>query len=71
MMADSDFDGDRCVVLPKNYLQSPQAVSEIYEEDLAKAATNFDVDSWRPSFFRGNLIAVLTWAVPSIWTVCY
>ena len=71
-MRETDFEGDRCVVLPKNYLQSAQAVSEIYEDDLAKVATNLDVDnlSKKRGFFSGCLLAALLWIVPSVWTIC-
>lgn len=73
MSADADFDGDQCVVLPENYLQSAKAASEIYEDDLASVATNLDVDnlSRQPGFFHGTLIATLLLLLPSIWSACY
>lgn len=68
---ESEFNGDECVVLPAGYLKSANAVSEIYDEELAKRAVNFEVDNWtRPRFLRGTFIAVLVWAIPSVWTVC-
>ena len=72
-MAETDFDGSECVVIPKNFLQSPQAVSEIYEDDLSKVATNLEVDnlSRRPGFFQGCLFASLLWALPTFWALCY
>jgi hypothetical protein len=71
MSAQTEFNGDECVVLPKGYLKSAGAVSEIYDEELAKVAVNFEVDNWtRPRFFRGTLIAALVWAIPSVWSVC-
>jgi hypothetical protein len=68
----AEFVGDQCVVLPKGYLQSAEAVSEIYAVQLAAAAANLDVDDWNrvPGFFRGTLPAAVLWALPSIWTVC-
>jgi hypothetical protein len=72
-MSDTDeFDGDACVVLPKNYLNSAEAVAEIYEDELAEAATSFDVDHLKggPRFLKGTLLAPLLWALPSIWSVC-
>jgi len=72
-MDETEFDGDRCVVLPPNYLQSAQAVSEIYEDDLAEAAVNLDVDNLtrKPGFFRGTLLASLIWILPALWAPCY
>ena len=69
--AETEFDGNACVVLPAGYLKSAGAVSEIYDEELSKAAVNFEVESWaRPRFLRGTFLAVLVWAAPSYWTVC-
>lgn len=72
MASQTDFDGETLIVLPKNYLQSAQAVSEVYEEELAARVSNLDVDNLtsKPSFFRGTLLATLLWMIPSIWTVC-
>jgi hypothetical protein len=70
--AQTEFDDDQRVVLEENYLNSAEAVSEIYEEELAKVANNLEVDSLRqaPGFFRGTLLATLLWAIPSAWTIC-
>jgi hypothetical protein len=72
-MSDQDeFDGDACIVLPKNYLSSPEAVAEIYEEELTEAASNFEVDQFRltPNFLQGTLLVPLVWALSGIWSVC-
>jgi len=68
----SDFDGETVIVLPKDYLQSALAVSEIYEEELAARVSNLEVDnlSSKPGFFRGTLLATLLWIIPAYWTVC-
>ena len=72
-MGGNEFDGDQCVVLPKNYLQSARAVSEIYEDQLAKVATNLEIEhlSNKRRFFSGCLSAVLLWVLPSCWMICY
>ena len=72
-MSDEDeFSGDACVVLPKNYLNSAEAVAEIYEDELAEAATSFEVDQMRrgPGFLKGALLVPILWALSGIWTVC-
>jgi len=72
IMTDQDeFNGDACIVLPKDYLNSAEAVAEIYEEQLSEAATSFDVDQFRPRFFRGTILVGLIWALPAIWSVCF
>lgn len=72
MSSQTDFDGETLLVLPKDYLQSAQAASELYEEELAARASKFEVDNLtrRPNFFRGTLLATLLWLIPSIWMVC-
>lgn len=72
MSEKDEFDGDACVVLPKNYLNSAEAVAEIYEDQLKKAATSFEVDNMRsgPGFLKGALLVPLLWGLPAIWTVC-
>jgi hypothetical protein len=71
-MSDQDeFDGDACVVLPKNYLNSAEAVSEIHEDSLQAAALNFDVDEMsRPGFFKGTLLVIGIWILSGFFTVC-
>ena len=71
-MSDQDeYSGDECVVLPKNYLNSAEAVAEIYEDELSAAAVNFEVDQLsRPRFFKGTLLVIAIWALSAIWTVC-
>jgi hypothetical protein len=72
MSSPTDFDGEKLIVLPKDYLQSAKAVSEIYEEELTARVTDLEVDNLtsKPGFFRGSLLATLLWIVPSFWTVC-
>ena len=71
MSQEDEFDGDACVVLPKNYLNSAEAVAEIYEEELTEAATSFEVDHLsRPAFLKGSLLVALLWVLPSVWSVC-
>ena len=67
-----DFDGDACIVLPKDYLNSAEAVADIYEDELSDAATSFDVDqfSYRKRFFQGSFFVASLWAISAIWTVC-
>jgi hypothetical protein len=71
-MSDQDeFDGDACVVLPKNYLSSAEAVAEIYEDELSAAAINFEVDEMsRPGFFKGTLLVVGIWFLSGFFSVC-
>jgi hypothetical protein len=72
-MSDQDeFDGDACVVLPKNYLNSAEAVAEIYQDQLSAAAGTFDVDQLsRPGFFKGSLLVAGLWALSGVFSVCF
>ena len=71
-MSDQDeFDGDACVVLPKNYMSSAEAVSEIHEDSLQAAALKFDVDEMsRPHFIKGTLLVVGIWFLSGFFNVC-
>ena len=73
MMSDQDdFSGDQCMVLPKNYLNSAEAVADIYAEELSQAADNLDVDELRGHrFLSGTMLTSIIWALSGIWTVCY
>lgn len=73
MNAGTEFNGDQCMVLPAGYLQSAEAVSEIYEDELGRSVSSLEVGGLAetPDFFEGTLLAVLLWAAPSIWMVCF
>lgn len=74
-MSDQDeYNGDVCVVLPKDYLNSAEAVAEIYGDELAQADTNYGVDFVRRGhglrFFTGSMLVALIWALSAVWSVC-
>jgi hypothetical protein len=72
MTSKPEFDGDQCIVLSKDYLQSAQAASEIYEDDLAKVAGSLDIDNLtrKRGFLHGTVLATLFWLIPSVWNLC-
>jgi hypothetical protein len=72
MTDQEEFDGDQCVVLPSNYLNSAEAVAEIYEEQLSAGRKGFDsVQFRRAGFFKGSLMTLVLWALSGVLTVCY
>ena len=72
MSSQTEFNGDACIVLPSDYLKSPKAAAEIYEDELTLVASNLDIDNLgtAPGFFHGTLFATLIWTIPSVWSVC-
>ena len=62
---DDEFAGDVCLVLPSNFLQSADAASELYEDELTRVVANLDVDGLRPSWFRHAGLQALLGAV--VW----
>jgi hypothetical protein len=68
----ADYKGDECIVLPTDYLNSAKAVSEIFEDELSKAASDLHVDNLgtEPGFFSGTITATVLWVLPSVWMVC-
>lgn len=73
MASKTEFDGGQCMVLSKDYLQSAQAASEIYEDDLTEIAGSLDVDNLtrRRGFFHGTLLTASVWLLPAIWSLCH
>jgi len=67
-----EFSGDECVFLPRDDLNSVEAVADINADQLAAAANNFDIGQLSPRrrFFRGALQVTAIWALSGIWTVC-
>ena len=72
MNAQTEFNGDQCSVLPAEYLQSAEAASEIYEDELGERVGKLEIDGLHkaPGFFAGTFLAALLWAAPSAWMVC-
>lgn len=74
MRVEQDYDGDQCVILPANYMASVDAAVELYDEDIAKNSTNFDVNGLEYGagrlLFRLAVIALLFWLLPSVWILC-
>jgi len=74
MRADDEFDGDKCIVLPANYMASVDAAVELYDEDIARSSTNFEVSGLQYGLgrllFRLALGALLFWLTPSVWMLC-
>ena len=50
-----EYNGDRCVVLPADYLETPQAAAELYADQAAKVVNNLYV----PEFDQGLTIGQL------------
>ena len=73
MNAQTEFNGDQCMVLPARYLQSAEAVSEIYADELGQSVGSLEVGGLAetPGFFQGTFLAALLWAAPSAWMVCF
>lgn len=72
MSEQEEFTGDECVVLPSNYLNSVEAVADIYSDQLAAASSNFDIGplSHPRRILRACVLVPLIWALSAIWTVC-
>jgi len=71
---DEEFNGDQCVVLPKNFMASVDAAVELYDEDIAKNSKSFRVNGleYGPGrwLLRVALAAGFLWLLPSVWALC-
>ena len=54
-----EYNGDRCIVLPADYLETPQAAAELYADQAAKVVNNLYV----PEFDQGLTIGRLLFRV--------
>ena len=73
--ANGEFSGDACVVLPDNYLQTADAASELYEDELTRVVANLDIDGLRQSSLRHTgmqlLLTALVWLGSAPFVVCH
>ena len=49
MNAATEYNGDQCMVLPADFLKTPQAARELYAEDVERVVNNLHV----PEFDQG------------------
>ena len=72
MGASTEFNGDQCMVLPTDYLSSPDAAAELHEDELARAVRDLEIVGLSPvrHFFQGTTVATLLWLAPTLWMVC-
>ena len=69
-----EFTGTHAVVLPKDYLQSLEAATELYEDQLASQPGDLTVESLRPDrpwhLFGSLILGLLAWLAPVYWMTC-
>lgn len=74
MNAETDYTGTHKVVLPVDYLNSIDAVCDIYEERITEAAAGLDIPGLRLSttqkLVRYLVATVCIWLIPAIWLTC-
>ena len=73
-MHETEYDGDRVVILPKGYLNSVDAAVDLYADDIAAVAANLEVASLRQSgsrrILRSSMLGALLWMLPGAWSIC-
>ena len=62
MNTSNEYNGDQCMVLPADFLQTPQAAAELYEADAKRIVNNLHVpefdDGLKLSQFLGRLFVL-------------
>lgn len=74
MNANLDYTGTHKVVLPVDYMNSIDAVCELYEDQIAAVGTNLDIPGLRLTLtqrlLRITAGALIVWLIPAIWLTC-
>jgi len=69
-----DYTGTHKVVLPIGYMNSIEAVFELYEDEIAAVAANLDCPGLRLSktqrLLRFTVAGLGIWLIPVIWLTC-
>jgi len=69
-----DYTGTHKVVLPVDYMNSIDAVCELYEDRIAAVGTNLDIPGLRLTvtqrLVRITVVALIVWLIPAIWLTC-
>ncbi len=66
----NDYNGDQCIVLPADFLKTPQAAAELYADDVNRVANNLHVPEFDQGmnfvqvFVRLSLLGVLLTLMP-------
>lgn len=74
MASNADYTGTHKVVLPADYMNSVEAVCELYEERIDEVGTNLDNIpglrlTWSQRLFRFSVLALVLWLLPMIWSL--
>jgi len=69
MVSNEDYTGTHKVVLPADYMNSVEAVCDLYEDRIDEAGMNLDNIpglrlSWSQRLFRLGLLALVLWLLP-------
>lgn len=69
-----EYTGTHKVILPPDYLNSIDAVCELYEDRITEAGASLDIPGLQLSAgqraFRWTLAAVAIWLIPAVWLTC-
>ena len=74
MSQDTEYRGDKFVLLPKDFLNSVEAAVELHAEQISAVATNLHVRDINlgpgRKFVRRSVWAAVLWLVPALWMIC-
>ncbi|MGI9343578.1 MAG: hypothetical protein ACR2QV_12070 [Gammaproteobacteria bacterium] len=73
MASNEDYTGTHKVVLPADYMNSVEAVCDLYEDRIDEAGMSLDNIpglrlSWSQRLFRFGVFAAVLWLLPMIWS---
>jgi len=73
MDSEAEYTGTHKVVLPPDYMNSVEAVCDLYEDRIDEAGMSLDNIpglrlTWSQRLFRFAIFAAAVWLLPMIWT---
>lgn len=74
MSHETEYKGDKFVVLPKDFLDSVEAAVELHAEQISTVAANLYVRDINLGpgrrFIRMSVLATVLWLLPVTWMIC-
>ncbi len=74
MDAKQDYSGKHKIVLPADYMNSIDAVCDLYEDRISEIATNLDCAGLKLTvtqrLIRFASAGLVIWLIPVIWLTC-
>lgn len=74
MSQDTEYEGDKLVLLPKDFLNSVESAVDMHAEQISAVASNLYVRDINlgpgRKLMRKSVLAAVLWLLPALWMIC-